>query len=209
MARVLYIECSPRGDASYSTTAARAFLKLYREMNPADDVDEIALWQTDLPNLNGIASDAKYAKLRRVELSAAEQGAWDGIVSIVERFKAADKYVFSVPMWNFTIPHVLKHYIDLIVQPGLTFRKSPEGVVEGLVKGKSALCIFSSGSIFPDGIASPLPDFQRPYMEWILKFIGIVDFRVITISPTISKPEIAQHALMTGLREAEIAARTF
>ncbi len=178
MARVLYIECSPRGDASYSATAARA-------------------------------SDAKYAKLRRVELSAAEQSAWDGIVSVVERFKAADKYVFSVPMWNFTIPHVLKHYIDIIVQPGLTFKKTPEGVIEGLVKGKSALCVFSSGSVFPAGIASPLPDFQRPYLEWILQFIGIENRRTITISPTISKPEMTQQALATGLKEAELAARIF
>ena len=44
---------------------------------------------------------------------------WNKIVELFGRFNSADKYVFSVPMWNFGIPYILKHYIDLITQPAL------------------------------------------------------------------------------------------
>lgn len=43
------------------------------------------------------------------------------VEDVIEQFTAADKYLFSLPMWNFGIPYKLKHYIDVIVQPGYTF----------------------------------------------------------------------------------------
>jgi FMN-dependent NADH-azoreductase len=113
MAKLLYIECSPRRDNSYSAKVARAFLTRYRELHPDDDIYELELWRTNLPNLADAATDAKYAKLKRTALSAAQQEAWDEIVAAIEQFKAADKYLLSVPMWNFAIPYVLKHYIDV------------------------------------------------------------------------------------------------
>ena len=51
--------------------------------------------------------------------------AWAGVRAIVDRFKSADKLLISVPMWNFGIPYALKHYIDVITQPGLTFAWTP------------------------------------------------------------------------------------
>ena len=32
-----------------------------------------------------------------------------------------DVVVVAVPMWNYTVPHPLKQYIDAVVQPGLNF----------------------------------------------------------------------------------------
>ena len=61
------------------------------------------------------------------------------MTKIAEHFKSADKYVFSLPMWNFGIPYKLKHFIDVLVQPGLTFSFSPETGYKGLVTGKPAV----------------------------------------------------------------------
>jgi FMN-dependent NADH-azoreductase len=37
---------------------------------------------------------------------------------VAEAFlKSADAYLISVPMWNFSIPYMLKHYIDIVIQP--------------------------------------------------------------------------------------------
>ena len=41
---------------------------------------------------------------------------------IAVRFALADRVLISTPMWNFGIPYKLKQWIDVITQPGLTFR---------------------------------------------------------------------------------------
>ena len=47
-------------------------------------------------------------------------------------------------MYNFNVPSTFKAYIDQIVRAGKTFGVGPTGY-EGLVKGKKALFITSSG----------------------------------------------------------------
>ena len=69
---------------------------------------------------------------------------WKGVERVIEAFKSADKYVFSVPMWNFGIPWRLKQYIDILVQPGSTFRYDEEGY-RGLVTGKRAFLAYARG----------------------------------------------------------------
>ena len=41
------------------------------------------------------------------------------------RFDAADRYLFSVPMWNAGVPYILKQFIDVVSQPGLVFGFDP------------------------------------------------------------------------------------
>src|SRR5437868_13667720 len=84
MAKLLYVECSPRSENSYSAKVARAFLARYRALNPADGIDELNLWRTQLPSLASSATDAKYAKLKRTALSETQQKAWEEIVLVVE-----------------------------------------------------------------------------------------------------------------------------
>ena len=47
-------------------------------------------------------------------------------LSIVE----ADKYIFAAPMWNLSIPAILKAYIDYISVTGITFKYTAEGPVD-------------------------------------------------------------------------------
>ena len=70
---------------------------------------------------------------------------------MIERFKSADWYLFSLPMWNFGVPYVLKHLIDVIVQPGLTFSFSPTEGYKGLVTGKKAVAVYARGGAYGSG----------------------------------------------------------
>ena len=79
-----------------------------------------------------------------IDPSDSEKSAWKEIESIFDTFNEADKYIFSVPMWNFGLPYVLKHYIDVITQPGLAWSFSPDSGYTGLVKGK-VLAIYATG----------------------------------------------------------------
>ncbi|HIJ72299.1 MAG TPA: FMN-dependent NADH-azoreductase, partial [Planctomycetes bacterium] len=136
MSCILYIKASPRTGRSHSIAVADAFLEEYRHKNPADQINTIELFQKDLPAFDLAAASAKYKIMHGEKHTEGDKKIWSQVVSIIQEFTSADKYVMAVPMWNFSIPYLLKQYIDIIVQPGYTFTVDEEGNYRGLVKGK-------------------------------------------------------------------------
>ena len=114
MARLLYIESSPRKERSKSIAVSKTFLAAYRDTNPSDEIVTLDLWQMKLPEFDGYTIDAKYQVLHGQDFDDKQLAAWNHVVSFCDQFKNADKYVISLPMWNFAIPYKLKHYIDVI-----------------------------------------------------------------------------------------------
>src|SRR5215471_17837733 len=114
MARLLYVEASPRKDRSASIEGTQAFMEVYAVANPNDEADTLDIWARNLPEFNGEALTAKYAGLSGVPLTAEEKAVWADIRRLAGSFLAADKLLFAVPMWNFGIPYRLKQLIDLI-----------------------------------------------------------------------------------------------
>src|SRR4051812_14191251 len=116
---LLYIEASPRGPQSTSNQIAEAYLAALRANNPTLHVDTLNVWDITLPPFDGNRVAAKLNVIAGQQFNATQKTAWDEIVTIADRFISADRYLFSVPMWNNGIPYRLKHYIDVIHQPGL------------------------------------------------------------------------------------------
>src|SRR6185436_15007449 len=125
MPRLLHIQTSPRGGRSASQAVAEHFIDSYRNTHRGDTVETLNVWQAQFPELDGAIIDAKYAIVHGQPHSPDQVHAWKAVARIADHFKSADKYVVSLPMWNFGIPYKLKHYIDLLVQPGLTFGFTP------------------------------------------------------------------------------------
>ena len=121
MSRVLYIKASQMGERSSSIAVADGFVDAYKEANPGDEVQVLDLFEASLPEFDFAAASAKYKIMHGEKHSAEDKAIWDGIVSAIDEFKGAKKYVLAVPMWNFSIPWRLKQYLDIIIQPGLTF----------------------------------------------------------------------------------------
>ena len=184
MAHLLYIESSPRKKRSASIHVAQAFLELYGKKYPHDTVTKLDVWEEDLPPFDGDVIDAKYAIMRGESHTEAERKAWHRIEKLIQQFKSADKYLFSIPMWNFQIPYRLKHYIDLIVQPSYTFSFSPKEGYKGLVTGKPAVLICARGGSYPAGSPGEAVDLQKKYMEIVLGFIGFKDLQFLMVEPT-------------------------
>ncbi|MDD5763269.1 MAG: NAD(P)H-dependent oxidoreductase [bacterium] len=189
MAKLLYIEASPRKERSASIEVAKAFVGEYRKTHPGDTVDTLDLWTTPLPEFNGEVIDAKYSILHGQEQTPGQKAAWKAVESVIERFKGADKYLFSLPMWNFGIPYRLKHYIDVLVQPTYTFSFSPKDGYKGLVLGKKAAVVYARGGAYPEGSGGEAFDLQKKYMELFLGFIGFTDITPVVVEPTLGKPE--------------------
>jgi FMN-dependent NADH-azoreductase len=109
-------------------------------------------------------------------------------------------------MWNFALPYELKHYIDLLVQPGLTFGMNENLEHVGLLEDRPVQLVLSRSSPLPEN--SP-QDFQLPYLKHVLGFIGLHDVRVIVIEGT-TLPQPAREKLVEEFCEsARTAAITF
>ena len=117
MAKLLYIQASPRAERSKSIAVGNAFVKTYQKAHPGDDVETLNVFKADLLAFDGLALQAKYTILHGKEHSQEELSAWKAVEAVIEQFTSADKYVFAVPMWNFSIPYRLKQYIDIKTQP--------------------------------------------------------------------------------------------
>lgn len=209
MAKLLYIEASPRKDRSASIKVAKAFLDEYRRTHPGDTVDILDLWKADLPAFDGEVIDSKYVILHGKQHTLGQKKAWGAVEKVIERFKSADKYVFSLPMWNFGIPYRLKHYIDVIVQPTYTFSFSPKEGYKGLVTGKPAAVVYARGGEYPTGTDGETFDLQKRYFELFLGFIGFRDIRSIVIEPTLSAPDKVEKTIDAAAQKAKAEAAGF
>jgi len=209
MSKLLYIESSPRKDRSSSIKIANVFLDAYKHANPDHEIETIDLWALELPAFDGDTINAKYRILHGQPHTSEEAAAWDEVVKIFEHFNSADRYLFSVPMWNFGIPYKLKHYIDIITQPGLSFSFSPQEGYTGLVTGKPVAVAYARGGEYSSDANLTALDFQKPYLEMWLGFIGFTDIRPIMIEPTLSDPESLQKVETTAKEFATDIAKNF
>jgi FMN-dependent NADH-azoreductase len=207
MSKVLHIQASPMRDLSFSTRAAQAFVAAYLSLHPRDAVETLDLWALDLPPFDFTAASGKYKVMRGLDHSDEEAQAWARVVAETARFKAADKFLLSTGMWNFSIPYRLKHYLDVIVQPGLTFAFDPDKGFYGLVTGRPLQVIFASGGAYPEGSPMAALDFQKPYVETIFRFMGFADIRVLRVQDTLSPQGEAN--LAAAMQGAEEAAKSF
>jgi len=188
MSKLLYIEASPRKSRSKSIEVSGVFLAELQKVHPSVEIDKLDLWTTDLPAFDGETVDAKYAILSGQVHTPDQATAWQAVVSVIEQFKSADWYLFSVPMWNFGIPYVLKHWIDVIVQPGLTFSFSPAEGYKGLVTQKKAAVVYARGGAYGPGTGAEGYDLQSKTLGGVLGFIGITDVTNIFVEATLGAP---------------------
>jgi FMN-dependent NADH-azoreductase len=209
MAKLLYIEASPRKDRSKSTQVARTFLDAYQKSHPNDSVQTLDLWATSLPSFDGTTLDAKYAIIRGQAHTPEEAQAWKSVVDVTEQFKSADRYLFSLPMWNFGVPYIVKHYIDVLVQPGLTFSFDPQSGSKGLVTGKKAAAIYARGGAYGPGTGREEYDLQSKTLTSILGFIGLTDLVNIFVEPTLGPQEVAEAGLSKAEQLAVSTAKSF
>ncbi|MFW6162665.1 MAG: FMN-dependent NADH-azoreductase [Planctomycetota bacterium] len=210
MSKILHLQASPRGERSKSIAVATAFLDVYRDGHPDDDVETLDLFETELIAFDGLALRGKYAILHGQEHTDEEAAAWRTVEALADHFKSADKYVLAVPMWNFGIPYRLKHYIDILVQPTLTFNYTPEEGYTGLVTGRRAFVAYARGGEYPEGTEAESFDFQKKHLDTILGFIGITDVQSVVVQPTLmGGPDVAQEKLDAAIEQATQIAADF
>ena len=204
MKTLLYIKGSPRKEQSKSAQVAAAFLEGYQAQYPDAVLDVLDVFSEPLPEFDGDRAAAKMSFFGDPAMDARQKTAWDEIVAITERFKKADDYLFTVPMWNGSIPYRLKLYIDIITQPGLLFGFDPAAGYSGLLSNKRATAIYTSG-VFAPGVPPAFgTDHHSTYLDVFFIFIGITDIYTVRFQPNILTPQPA-----AGLEVAQNVAKAY
>jgi FMN-dependent NADH-azoreductase len=177
LAHLLYIEGSPRKARSASIEVAAAALAAWRAADSTLTVDTLDVWSEELPDLD-------------CPLTEEQASAWSSIRKLAARFHAADALVLAAPLWNFGVPYRLKHLIDVVSQKDLLFSFDERGF-GGLLRGRTALLICARGLDYSPSAYTPAGtyDFQKPYLETWLRFIGISNIETVIVEKTLFGPE--------------------
>jgi len=176
MAHILHIDSSPRGERSHSRKLTHRFITDWKNAHPQDTVTYRDLGHHPVPHVDESWIAAAYSAPDTH--SPEQQRAISVSDTLVDELLAADRYVFGVPMYNFSVPSTLKAYIDQIVRVGRTFAVNEQGY-QGLVHGKKMLVITSSGGSYKPGTPTAGYDFQEPFLKAIFGLIGIKDITFI------------------------------
>lgn len=203
MKKLLIIKCSPKQGTSNSYELAEHFVKNLRANSAVWQVETIDLWQESLPAIEENAVAAKFAKFQNQPLDAAQSAVWEQIERQFQRFKQADAILIALPVWNFGVPYILKHYIDTITQPGLCFNWTPQAGYTSLLEAKPAFIFASSASDYRPQAGNDANDFCLSYLRrWLVVYMGCDVFTAL-YSPTVDSPDVVVSAKREAYQQAE------
>jgi FMN-dependent NADH-azoreductase len=200
--RLLHIAASPRGEAAESRRIAETFLQTFADARPDIEIETFDLWDGTLPPFGPDAAAAKMSVFAGADPEGSAARAWSDVIDTFRRFDSADRYLFSVPMWNAGVPYILKQFIDVVSQPGMVFGFDPHAGYTGLLRGKKAAVIYTSAVYGPDRSSAFGTDFQRTFFDDWLRWAGITDISEISF-----RPNLATDDADTGRQLAHATAR--
>jgi FMN-dependent NADH-azoreductase len=183
MPTLLHLDVSPRGDFSISRQLSRAGVAAWKSKNPTGKVIERDLTKTemtfvDLEWIMGAFSPPD-------QMTDQHKSALAISDTLIAELLAADEIIIGTPMYNFTVPAVLKAWIDHVVRAGKTFQYGASGP-EGLAKGRKLIVAVASGGKYDKGSPTESYNHEIPYLRAILGFIGITDITFVQAGGTIA-----------------------
>jgi FMN-dependent NADH-azoreductase len=180
MATLLHLDSSPLA-SSVSRELTREFVNTWKASHPtgqviARDLAANPPKPVDQAWIHSIFTpDEALQPEQRALLAYSEEA--------VAELERADEYVIGVAMHNFSIPSVLKLWIDQVVRKGRTFDYGADGA-KGLLSGKKATVLVATGAVYEAGTPWAAFNFIDPYLRTILGFIGITDVKFVNAGGT-------------------------
>lgn len=176
---ILHIDSSPRL-ISHSRALSAKIVKKILEFAPDAHVFHRDLGLHPAPH----ASCAYATALASPETLAATSfaGAMQLSEQLIGEVEAADIVVIGTPMNNFTVPSVLKAWLDQILRVGRTICPTPDGKV-GMLRDRPVFVGIAAGGVFSGDLANQ-PDFLTPYLSVALGCIGLKTIQFLPLQAT-------------------------
>ena len=176
MPTLLHLDSSPL-ETSISRELTREFVKTWKNTHPDGKVIYRNLAAHPPKPVDSKWIFASYTpEANRTPEQKAVLAHSDELIAELEN---ADEYVFGVAMHNFSIPSVLKLWIDQIARAGKTFAYSETGP-QGMLHGKKATILVSSGGVYAPGTSMGALNFVDPYLKAVLGFLGVTNAKVVS-----------------------------
>ncbi|TDD30853.1 FMN-dependent NADH-azoreductase [Actinomadura sp. KC06] len=180
MSYLLHIDSSSLGEASVSRQVARSFLEgwdgkvVHRDLAAAP-----------VPHISAAGITARETDpAQHTDEQAAAAAMQD---TLIEEFLGAGAYLFTVPMYNLTMPSVFKAWLDQI----LVFGRTVHHGGPSQVAGRPAVVISARGGSYGPGAPRHGLDYVVPILEALLGHEEMLGLDVTTVIPELT---MAPHA---------------
>lgn len=124
---------------------------------------------------------------------------------LIAELKSADIIVLGSPMYNWSVPGVLKAYIDQIVRVNETWRfnrENPNNPYFGLLENKTLVLLLSrGGSSYEEGETNAHMNFQSTYLKTVFKVMGIDDIHMVAINGESQEKERLKATITNAVKE--------
>lgn len=191
MENVLRISSGLFQESSVSSLLMDELLQAMRADDPHFQLQERNFNTQPVPHLDGAWLQAiMTAPADRSEEQQLKAGYSDGLIA---ELQAADTIIIGLPMYNFSVPSMLKAWVDHIARVGVTFKYTEQGVV-GLLTGKKVVLVAAMGGVHEEGVS----DFLRPYMKQVMSLIGLDDIEFVSADGLNMGPERREQGLVAA-----------
>lgn len=201
--RLLHIIASPRRERSRSRAIANDFLNALQGI----EVEELDLWNSELPELDGAMLESRYRLIHGGSVEPGFEARWDELRRLVDHLLSFDLWLFSTPMWNLGMPYRLKHYIDLVLQPTMAFTNDADGAVTAHGTDKIAILIGAGALDIRPGAPLEGLDYHLTHLAQNLRvYFGLSEIHEIRVAPTFGDEATIERAMAGARIEAEALA---
>ncbi|WP_040496084.1 FMN-dependent NADH-azoreductase [Ilumatobacter nonamiensis] len=210
MTSILWVEGSPKGERSLSSSCARAFLETLESEVDDVEITHLDVWSDEIVAFGREAALAKLGPLFGEPHTPEQAAIWEQVTAQIDQVARHDALVISSPMWNWNIPHALKAWIDVVVQPLQSFTLDAEGRHVGVIGvGKRAQLILTRSSAY-DGRSPEMEDHQEPYLRYLFDLIGFDVAESVIVEPTTAwTTEEREATAADGVERSRVAGRGF
>ena len=162
--KIYQIDSSARKEGSTSRALAKKLLDKIKK--PGDEVIYRDL-NNEMVFVSGLTESGM--KIDKKGQTEHHKKMFELSDKLVKELKDSDIIIISAPIYNYGPPATLKAWSDLAARVGETFKFTPEGRREGLLKNKKAYIVITSGGTK----INSSEDFLTPWLKFILNFFGI------------------------------------
>lgn len=176
---ILHVCANPKPtEESVSKQLAAAFFGKIIELMPNVELVNVDLYDEKPPYYTyDLYKRAWYPILKENHKpTKAEEASINYASQQADKFNSADVLVLTMPMWNFTVPAIMKAWMDQVLCPGLTFNISPEEGIKPLHKVRSIVLLVASGGVYKE---EDERDALTRQVRAAFGFIGISDIEIV------------------------------
>jgi len=205
MKKILIINASARQTLSKSRMLTKAFVEEWESYEGNAHITYRDLAANHIPYVDEswVAAAAKPKATRTPE----EAMALNTSDKLIVELKDADMIVIGSPMYNWSIPGVLKGYIDQIVRVNETWRinrENPSNPYLGLLENKTLILLLSRGGTgYEMGEANAHMNFQSTYLKTVFNVMGINNIHTIAINGESQDPERLKNSIAGAVQQVK------